>query len=454
MKFLRAALAAAVGACALASAAHAACPTPPSFLGLSGRDAGGATQTVATVGVAGVEMPAHLAFGWTGTAPAAFSLDANCALYVDIVNAGFAITGGTVNIGNFPATQDVAVATLPLPANAAQETGGNLAASVAALNTVVTKLTSIISALGNPAQAGGAVTVSNLPAVQATKQQDSAGNDATDTTNHAIRVNVVAEGAGGGATAANQAAVQAAPGSSSADAVDVQGVPGGLSVPVSAAANAFGAGAIFDLGTGPTPGANTTNGLLGAIKAALNLGSQALGNSLAVTDLSLQSGGPAMNAIMSGVGTPGGTTPTTALYFGCLPSSSEPSAQTTNTFVGAWCDLNGKQIMVPYAPRQLRVSGTATTTAATATSLITAPGSGQIFVTDIECWRTDAGATPITLTLNDASSSVIILLDAGYGGRGDLHTKLPLQIPATTALTFTPSAATTSVVCDAQGFVG
>lgn len=37
-------------------------------------------------------------------------------------------TGSTVSVSNFPGTQPVSVASLPLPSNAAQETGGNLAA--------------------------------------------------------------------------------------------------------------------------------------------------------------------------------------------------------------------------------------------------------------------------------------------------------------------------------------
>lgn len=45
---------------------------------------------------------------------------------VNVTNAGIVI-GGTVSVNNFPATQPISAVSLPLPANAAQETGGNLA---------------------------------------------------------------------------------------------------------------------------------------------------------------------------------------------------------------------------------------------------------------------------------------------------------------------------------------
>jgi hypothetical protein len=48
---------------------------------------------------------------------------------------------GTVGVSNFPATQPISAVSLPLPTNAAQETGGNLAAIAASDATVVTLLT-------------------------------------------------------------------------------------------------------------------------------------------------------------------------------------------------------------------------------------------------------------------------------------------------------------------------
>ncbi len=45
---------------------------------------------------------------------------------------------GSVSVSNFPATQPVSAATLPLPANASQETGGNLATIVTNTATIAT----------------------------------------------------------------------------------------------------------------------------------------------------------------------------------------------------------------------------------------------------------------------------------------------------------------------------
>jgi hypothetical protein len=62
-----------------------------------------------------------------------------------------------VTVSNFPATQPVSATALPLPANAAQETGGNLAAAASSLTAAVAKLSSILAALGSPFQVGGSV---------------------------------------------------------------------------------------------------------------------------------------------------------------------------------------------------------------------------------------------------------------------------------------------------------
>ena len=61
------------------------------------------------------------------------------SLHVDVDN--FPATqpvSGTVAISNFPATQPVSAASLPLPTNAAQETGGNLATLVTNTSTIAT----------------------------------------------------------------------------------------------------------------------------------------------------------------------------------------------------------------------------------------------------------------------------------------------------------------------------
>lgn len=88
-----------------------------------------------------------------------------------------------------------------LPTNAAQETGGNLAGAKSDLDAIVTNTTGAATAANQTAtQANAGSSSSKATGVQgvagglaiATKQQDSAGNDATDTTNHAVKVTIQA----------------------------------------------------------------------------------------------------------------------------------------------------------------------------------------------------------------------------------------------------------------------
>lgn len=154
---------------------------------------------------------------WQATQPvsaASLPLPTGAATTTDIASVVAALgtplqASGTVNVGNLPSTQPVSVLVLPLPSNAAQETGGNLAAMVSNQGTSGTGITppvggsgklgwmsgvyqaltgtlsvsaaslplptgaatvtgqaAIVTALGTPLQAGGAVSVSNFPVSQ------------------------------------------------------------------------------------------------------------------------------------------------------------------------------------------------------------------------------------------------------------------------------------------------
>lgn len=83
LKSLRAGLLAAAALCLAPMAAHAACPTAPTYTGLSGKDAATANQTLQTVTSAGTsqQLATPLIHGNDGTStPKALSLDANCNL--------------------------------------------------------------------------------------------------------------------------------------------------------------------------------------------------------------------------------------------------------------------------------------------------------------------------------------------------------------------------------------
>jgi hypothetical protein len=103
------------------------------------------------------------------------------------------------------------------------------------------------------------------------------------------------------------------------------------------------------------------------------------------------------------------------------------------------------------------VTGAASTTSTAADAIITF-GAGwntayHIYVSGLQCGRTDAGTSAIKVTRNDTASTVLFLPNSGGGGYVTANFPHPLQVAADTNLTMTLSAKTTTVYCSAQGFV-
>lgn len=101
------------------------------------------------------------------------------------------------------------------------------------------------------------------------------------------------------------------------------------------------------------------------------------------------------------------------------------------------------------------VSGSNSATGTGATTLIAAPsGTYRIYVTAVQCGRTDAGTTASRVTLNDAGATVLVLPNSAGGGANNAVFANPLIVASATALTFTSSASISTVYCNAQGFTG
>ena len=151
-----------------------------------------------------------------------------------------------------------------------------------------------------------------------------------------------------------------------------------------------------------------------------------------------------------------GAAPTGIGYNGGLGSSGEPTKVTSPATVSNWLDLTGKQVVTPDAPRELVLTGSASTTGSSATTLIAAQGASvKIYVRSVQCFRTDSATTTAYVTLNDTNttgSGTTIVLPAGGGSNPWFGATL--VVAANTALTFQPSAALTTVFCNAQGFKG
>lgn len=154
--------------------------------------------------------------------------------------------------------------------------------------------------------------------------------------------------------------------------------------------------------------------------------------------------------------------PTVAFGYGNA-NSSEPSKATTTYWMGLFTDLVGKLVNSPYANRENYVRGSVSlTSTGTNLALIGAQGANvKIYLTDLQCFRNDAGTTALTVSTNDVlntgTNSVWVLADNGGGG-GFVKPGggVPLVFAANTTayVDVLSSAAVTNSYCNAQGYTG
>jgi hypothetical protein len=101
---------------------------------------------------------------------------------------------------------------------------------------------------------------------------------------------------------------------------------------------------------------------------------------------------------------------------------------------------------LPSDANQVRGQATSTTTAAT--TVIAAPLTGRIYVTDLTL--TNSSATGTTVTLNDSASSAFWVPATSSFTHAFVT---PLIVATGTALTFAANPQETTVGCNAQGYV-
>lgn len=184
------------------------------------------------------------------------------------------------------------------------------------------------------------------------------------------------------------------------------------------------------------------------------LGTQALAASVAVTDLSLQAGGAALTALQAGSFTYGSSFPATGNGIGLQALSAEPATTTTTDAVAPFATLTGKLVNQPYAPPETMVRGAANTTGASLTAIITNATTGVfVYVTAVQCFRTDAGTTASFVTFNDGASTVMGLPNSGGGGGNNMTFPVPLKGASATNFSFTSSGSISTVYCSAQGYL-
>ncbi len=96
------------------------------------------------------------------------------------------------------------------------------------------------------------------------------------------------------------------------------------------------------------------------------------------------------------------------------------------------------------------VTGSATTTGGTATTIIPAQGAKlEMWIYSVQCFRSDSGTTLAYVTLSDTAATVVPLPPTGGAAPPFIA---PIVVAANTALTFTSSSSLNAVFCNAQGY--
>jgi hypothetical protein len=107
------------------------------------------------------------------------------------------------------------------------------------------------------------------------------------------------------------------------------------------------------------------------------------------------------------------------------------------------------------APVATLVSGSGSGTNTSAHTIIGAQGANiKMYISSVQCFRTDAGTTADFVTLNDNAATVIGIPNGGGGGGNNIVFQIPIIVAANTAFTFTANAGVSTIYCDAQGYQG
>ena len=155
---------------------------------------------------------------------------------------------------------------------------------------------------------------------------------------------------------------------------------------------------------------------------------------------------------VGGIDASGATVTGQPLLGGGRAATAAPTAVTDGQAVAAQLTPEGRTVVAPYSIKELMVRGTATSTGTGATTIIaSAGGSLKNYITAVQCGRTDAGATAITITFNDSASTVVVLPS---GGATNITFPTPLATAAATAFQFTSGTGVTTLYCSAQGYTG
>lgn len=115
-------------------------------------------------------------------------------------------------------------------------------------------------------------------------------------------------------------------------------------------------------------------------------------------------------------------------------------------------EKTGRVVTAPFAPVDATITGTASVTDTTSTSVIAAgAGSLRNYITSVQV--ANSGATAVLVTLQDGSGGTALARTyAPAGGGSNIYFPVPLKTTAATALYFAAGGSTTTLYVSAQGY--
>lgn len=146
-----------------------------------------------------------------------------------------------------------------------------------------------------------------------------------------------------------------------------------------------------------------------------------------------------------------GAAPANTIVAGCQYNATIPAATDTQG-VAVQCDPSGRLRVASQPTVFNAVSGTATQTSTTTTSLISLVASNRIYVTAFACYNSGSSASVISFQDGSGGTTLYQTIVPAGGGSNLGGGQMLFKTTAGNALFFAPATASTTIGCSASGF--
>lgn len=163
----------------------------------------------------------------------------------------------------------------------------------------------------------------------------------------------------------------------------------------------------------------------------------------------------ASNQALPWTGGTAATAPTSASLTGAIGVTADQTAVTNGQMVAPEATPNGKLIVQPWAITPNLANGGGSSTGTGTFTILAASGSASLkeYVTGVQCGRSDAGTTAVTVAISDGTTTrTLVVPNNGGGGGNNVQFVTPVAYAANTAVTAAFSTGVTTGYCNAEGF--